>query len=108
MTVKNAMEEIVRDVIEEYKDQLKIACGCQNCLRDVLALSLNHLPPKYVADPSKIPFIKALYMKHTQEYANVLTTVTQAAEIVAANPHCPLHEEVTYEECKKLLRAYPS
>ncbi|WP_203363337.1 late competence development ComFB family protein [Bacillus sp. REN10] len=88
MTVKNAMEDIVKAIIAEHKDTLKLTCRCDRCLDDLLALSLNHLPPMYVVDDKYRPYVAAKYMVNTQEHANILTTITQASTKIAANPHC--------------------
>ncbi|WP_100332412.1 late competence development ComFB family protein [Bacillus xiapuensis] len=88
MAVKNVMEDIVKEVIEEHLDHLHLSCRCERCLDDVLALSLNHLPAKYVVNDSRSPYIKAMYMVHTQEHANILTTITRASAKVSQNMHC--------------------
>ncbi|OZI13535.1 hypothetical protein CEW92_01535 [Bacillaceae bacterium SAS-127] len=88
MTVKNAMEDIVKAMIIEHKDNLKLTCTCDRCLADLLALSLNHLPPMYVVDDKHKPYVAAKYMVNTQEHANILTTITRAGAKIAANPHC--------------------
>ncbi|PTY81922.1 hypothetical protein B5V88_02045 [Heyndrickxia sporothermodurans] len=82
----NVMEEIVRNAIDEHKDQLNLTCACENCLDDILALSLNRLPPKYIVNPNTSPFVRAAYTADRQGAANIISTVFQAAEIVSKNP----------------------
>ncbi len=44
--LENATEELVREVLAEYKRKDPI-CDCPNCEDDVVAMVLNVLPPKY-------------------------------------------------------------
>ncbi|MED1204386.1 late competence development ComFB family protein [Heyndrickxia acidicola] len=88
MPVYNVMEEMVQNVLDKFKDQLHLACDCERCLDDVKALSLNHLPPKYVSNEKRSPFVRVEYTADYQGVANILSAVTQAAEVVSKNKRC--------------------
>ena len=44
--LENATEELVREVLAEYKKKDPL-CDCPHCEDDVVASVLNELPPKY-------------------------------------------------------------
>ena len=58
--LENVTEELVREVLSEYKKKDPI-CDCSNCENDVVAMVLNVLPPKYflsnATSGEKIAFI---------------------------------------------------
>ena len=58
MQVYNVMEEIVRNEITNNLGQLNMSCTCDYCLSDVLAISLNDLPPRYIVDQKQQPACK--------------------------------------------------
>lgn len=80
----NVMEEIVKDTLEEFKSSLGLACTCEKCLMDIMALTLNQIPPQYVVNHRGNVYIKAKYMDD-QNQANILCALTKAAEIVKNN-----------------------
>lgn len=43
----NVAELAVKERIEEAMDKFK-CCQCDHCVKDVLALAVNNLPPKYI------------------------------------------------------------
>lgn len=88
MAIKNVMEIIVADVLKQYLPQFKLSCTCARCLADIQAHALNHLPPKYVVNPERQPYIRAVHEVNQDEALNVLKVVTQAATIISANPRC--------------------
>lgn len=45
MALYNVMEEIVRDVLMQYKDKMQLTCQCERCFTDIMAIALNELPP---------------------------------------------------------------
>lgn len=55
----NSKEIVMKELLDRYMDQLHMACTCQVCQNDVLALSLNKVSPSYVTDLKKIAYTKA-------------------------------------------------
>ncbi|HEY9578018.1 MAG TPA: late competence development ComFB family protein [Pseudobacillus sp.] len=88
MAIHNVMEDIVKGIITDQLDHLHLSCKCEKCQEDILALSLNRVPPKYIVNDSRQPLIKAKYMINTQEHANIVATVAQASTLVSANRRC--------------------
>lgn len=55
----NIMEYLVIDRLDAVFDKFN-CCKCDKCKKDVAAIALNKLPPKYVVtDPDKIPELVA-------------------------------------------------
>ncbi|WP_191991867.1 late competence development ComFB family protein [Bacillus aerolatus] len=88
MAVQNVMEDIVRGIVTDQLDHLHLSCKCERCQEDILALSLNNVPPRYVVNDSRRPLVKAMYMVNTQDHANIVAAVAQAATRVSANKRC--------------------
>ncbi len=88
VAVHNVMEEIVHEVLVNYKQQFNLSCECERCLDDIKAIALNQLPPRYITKDSHIPYVRAPHTADRQGVTNVLMTVTKAASIVSNNPRC--------------------
>lgn len=91
--VTNMMEDYVSDILEDYWEKLPLGCDCMTCKTDVLALTLNALPTRYVANEKGRMYVKVRFMDE-QNHADVLRELTRAAIIVASKPshHGPTHE----------------
>ena len=95
MALYNVMEEIVRDVLLQYKDQLQLACLCERCFNDIMAIALNELPPRYIANEEYGPYVRAAHVADRQGATNIILIVTKAATFVSNNPRCPVMNPVT-------------
>ncbi|HWP51466.1 MAG TPA: late competence development ComFB family protein [Clostridia bacterium] len=54
---RNVMEELVEDKVDRLW-KTHTACTCERCREDVIALSLNNLPPQYVVSDAGAFFVK--------------------------------------------------
>ena len=95
MALYNVMEEIVRDVLLQYKDQLQLTCQCERCFNDIMAIALNELPPRYIANEEYGPYVRAAHVADRQGATNIILIVTKAATFVSNNPRCPVMNPVT-------------
>lgn len=93
MALHNVMEDIIRGILSDQLDHLHLSCKCQKCQEDILALSLNKVPSRYIVDDKRQPLVKANYMINTQDHANIVAAVAQAAAVVSANKRCIIPEE---------------
>ena len=80
----NLYEEIVRRRAVDIIQQLG-ACGCDECLDDVCALTLNRLPSKYVSTRGGEVFSQ-LAINTTQGEAELMTALILAVKKVSDNP----------------------
>lgn len=90
---ENYIERIVREELDNsFKDD-KTLCRCENCYQDIMTLTLNHLPPMYVA--SNIGHIMTMFnLTKDQLHAQVIVELTRSIEQVRKNPrHEPKEKE---------------
>lgn len=95
MALYNVMEEVVRDVLMQYKDQLQLTCLCERCFNDIMAIALNELPPRYITNEEYGPYVKAAHVADRQGATNIILIVTKAAKLVSSSPRCPAMKPVT-------------
>lgn len=81
MVVVNSMEALVLGKLDSVLERFS-CCRCDRCKKDIVALALNKLPPKYrvLAEGQPQPDIDA------QTNAQVVTAMIQAVIKVRANP----------------------
>ena len=80
----NIAEILAKEKIAIVMEKMKV-CTCQTCFNDVLALTLNSLPTKYVTtDAGKQYFQLDMYKK--QYETDVLAALTKACVRVKASP----------------------
>ncbi|EPZ53231.1 hypothetical protein N007_00335 [Alicyclobacillus acidoterrestris ATCC 49025] len=86
MTVYNVTERLAKEMIASPEVQGVVQCSCAQCLDDILAIALNHLPARYVSTDQGGTYVKADYM-HPQWQSDVLAELIRAAEVVGRQPH---------------------
>lgn len=97
MAIRNVMENVVKDVIAKHQHQLHLTCDCKRCLDDIMAISLNKLPPRYIVNEEHQPLVRALHEADSQGAMNVLMIVAEAATLVSKNPRCGSEKAVSGE-----------
>ena len=85
MVYQNYMEKVVVDNLNSVLNQFPNMCHCELCREDVVAWALNRLAPKYVVTELGLSYTK-LNQLAVQAQADVTVKLTQAVQIVAANP----------------------
>ncbi|WP_250278089.1 late competence development ComFB family protein [[Clostridium] colinum] len=85
MEVKNYMEELVCNQLEEVMRKNNCSCFCDRCKADIMAISLNNLPTKYVATEKGICYAK-LSSYENQCLIDIITAITNAIKIVEKHP----------------------
>ncbi len=81
----NVMEVLVREKAEKYM-RASGTCCCDQCMVDVMAYTLNHLPPKYVV-MSKGEMIPKLTFYEVQHSSDITARLMRACDVVAKSPH---------------------
>jgi len=82
---ENYIEKIVREELAKLYEQDKAICECDACFRDIITLTLNNLPPMYVA--SDVGHIMTMYsLTRDQLRAKVIVELLKAIETVKKNP----------------------
>lgn len=93
MELKNYMEHLVWQQVDQVIKAHANACNCEKCRYDIVALALNFLPPRYVVTDKGQTYtrIKAL---EQQFNIDILTAISNAIKIVNSQPH---HQETSKE-----------
>ncbi|MBU0503792.1 MAG: late competence development ComFB family protein [Candidatus Omnitrophota bacterium] len=85
MQIRNYMEDMVSDALEELLVQKDDICKCQKCKLDMMVWALNRLPPKYAVSEKGRLFTK-LEEEETQFKADVTRELTKAIVNINKNP----------------------
>jgi len=81
----NVMEHLVRDQAPKYIRQFG-HCDCDRCIEDTVALTLTHLPSKYVVVNKNA--VSPLLNFYEKKYAGqLIVEITKATMIVNESPH---------------------
>ncbi|SFV00210.1 late competence development ComFB family protein [Alicyclobacillus macrosporangiidus] len=92
MTVYNVTEAMVRSLLEDaYLKRGLVRCGCSQCIDDILAIALNHLPSHYVSTEHGTAYVKAKYFE-PQMQSDMLRELALAVDIVARRPRHAIPE----------------
>lgn len=84
----NLMEDLVASKLDDLMAQADVCC-CNRCKADVLALTLNNLPPRYVVCISGDIYTRFDSTK-LQSQADITAKMLWAISVVKCNPH---HDE---------------
>jgi len=84
---KNYMENVVRQVLQAYLSKNTISCSCELCQGDIMALALNHLPPRYYSS-SQGEILTQL--KSQADQVLVMAEVVRAVKLISASPSHPI------------------
>lgn len=84
VTLKNYMEEVVFNLIDGVLDDISM-CKCELCVKDIAALALNSLPPKYIASEKGELYSKVNSLRNQFE-VDVISAITKAAVLVKEAP----------------------
>jgi len=86
MELKNFMEDLVLQQLDNVIAANRDVCNCQQCRHDIASMALTMLPARYVVTPRGETFtrIKAL----EQQFAiDIITAITEGIKIVKRYPH---------------------
>ena len=81
----NVMQVLVEEKAPKYVEMFGL-CSCKRCMEDVKALTLNHLPPKYVVlEPGdRVPRLTVYEGKFSSD---ITAQLLQACKTVHETPH---------------------
>lgn len=85
MEMHNLLEEEVIRTVNSQLKETKIACDCDRCRMDIVAITLNNLTPKYVVSEKGRLYGKINNMTY-QHNADIVKEVAKAIIIVGENP----------------------
>jgi competence protein ComFB len=100
--MKNALEEVIRDVYGSLRDQHPQFCACERCQDDVMTYALNQTRPRYVQSDGLGAAVTRVALATDAARTEITVIVFDAMRRVAANPrHVP-------GDPKTLLPGHPS
>lgn len=81
----NVMQVLVEEKAPKYIEMFGL-CTCKRCLEDVKALTLNHLPPKYVvlADGDRVPRLTVYEGRYSSD---ITAQLLKSCHAVMERPH---------------------
>ena len=81
----NVMQVLVEEKAPKYVEMFGL-CTCKRCMEDVKAITLNHLPPKYVVlEPNdRVPRLTVYEGKFNSD---ITAQLLQACKLVMERPH---------------------
>lgn len=82
--VVNVNEKRVLEVVERFLSQGLAQCDCQECSLDILAMTLNAVPPKYIVNEM---LMELHGNEHSPSNLELWRTVHECAQRVAQNPN---------------------
>ena len=85
MQVKNYMEDLVANQLEDIMKKNNCSCFCEKCKADITAHALNHLATKYVATEKGVCYAK-LTSYENQSIIDITTAIANAIKIVEEHP----------------------
>jgi competence protein ComFB len=91
LQIKNYMEEVVLHSIDDILKDINM-CKCDVCRMDIIAKSLNDLPPQYVVTKKGEVYSKINNLR-TQFEVDVISAITKAAILVKRYPRHDLKED---------------
>ena len=84
--LKNYMEQLVWEQLDEFLAVDANACKCEKCRYDMAALALNRMMPHYVVAAKGETFTRMKTLE-LQFQIDVMTAILHAAETVKSRPH---------------------
>jgi len=81
----NKMESVVKSIVENYLQNHRELCDCDRCKMDMMALTLNTLPPRYVVTPLGEAVVN-VDLQGIQSGADVMMALMRSIEIVKKKP----------------------
>jgi len=80
--IKNYTEIAVYQALQDYLRDNKISCYCDRCQADIIALSLNRLPPHYYVSSCGESMFGELMMKYVSDPVHVMAVLLSAIQQV--------------------------
>ena len=81
----NVMQVLVEEKAPKYVEMFGL-CTCKRCMEDVKAITLNHLPPKYVV-LERGDMVPRLTVYENKLGSDITAQLLQACKLVMERPH---------------------
>lgn len=81
----NHTETCVRQALQEFLRDNAIACSCEQCQADIIALALNRLPAHYYVS-QRGEIMTRWKSQTTSDKVTIMADIVRAAQQVSASP----------------------
>jgi competence protein ComFB len=85
MEIRNFMEDMVKNVLDELLEGKEDICKCEKCRLDIMAIALNNIKPKYVVTVKGRVYAKLSELE-VQFRADVIRELAKAFNMVKGKP----------------------
>ena len=85
MHLKNYMEDLVWERLDEVMSSQPEMCRCERCRYDVASLALNFLPSRYVVTATGETYTRVKSLE-TQFIVDIISAISRAMVVVQAKP----------------------
>jgi len=85
MQLKNYMEDLVWQHLDQVLVNNPEVCNCEKCRYDIASLALNSLPARYIITPVGETYTKVQSLDY-QFNIDIITAITQALQVVGNKP----------------------
>jgi competence protein ComFB len=93
VAVINVTETLVRIVFSEEMIQRRLLCQCIHCQEDILALTLNSLPCRYVSTNEGEAYVRAQYLD-SQRQSDIVKELAVSISKINGHPRHPVSESI--------------
>lgn len=85
MEVSNIMEKLVWENMDTVLERNPGACGCDKCRADIVAFTLNNMPPRYVVTEKGAILARAQSLDANFKI-ELLIALAEAVKMISAHP----------------------
>lgn len=85
MEIRNFMEDMVKNTLEELLADKEDMCKCEKCRLDIMAIALNNIKPRYVVTVKGRVYAKLSELE-IQFRADVIRELAKAISMVKGKP----------------------
>lgn len=90
MELKNFMEDLVLQQLDNIIASNPDMCDCKQCRHDIAAMALTSLPARYVVTPKGETYTRIQFLE--QQYSiDIIRAIMEGIKIVKNHPH---HREI--------------
>ncbi len=84
--IVNMIEQAVTEAVDNILPTLPNVCRCERCRADVICLTLNQLPPRYVVNRFGTVLSRAEF-DSLQRKAEIISSVMRSIRKIQEKPH---------------------
>lgn len=80
----NVMEQLVEEKLEEIWQEME-TCKCDKCRNDIIAHTLNQIPPRYVVTREGELYVRLAELTSEHEF-DIVIALTKSIKLITEKP----------------------